>query len=125
LLVRRAELEESLLRGLADSILRTEVIDYAVARMEEALRKRFEDLDAELGHLRQRKQQIEAEIARLVQAIADGQPSQSIMAAIVENVSVRCVGSLTNYWKRVPDHCAPPWTSCEPLLYRASQTFAI
>ncbi len=82
--VRRAELEESLLRGLADSVLQTEVIDYAVTRMEEALRKRFADLDAELGHLRQRKQQIEAEIARLVQAIADGQPSQSIMAAIGE-----------------------------------------
>ena len=72
------------MRGLADSVLQTEVIAYAVTRMEEALRKRFEDLDAELGHLRQRKQQIEAEIARLVQAIADGQPSQSIMAAIGE-----------------------------------------
>ena len=84
MLVRRAELEESSLRGLADSVLQTEVIAYAVTRMEEALRKRFEDLDAELGHLRQRKQQIEAEIARLVQAIADGQPSQSTMAAIAE-----------------------------------------
>jgi len=28
------------------------VIDYAVARMEEALRKRFEELDAELEQLR-------------------------------------------------------------------------
>ena len=78
LLVRRDELEESLLRGLSESVLRTEVIDYAVARMEEALRKRFEELDAELEQLRQRKQQIEAETARLIQAIADGQGSQSI-----------------------------------------------
>ena len=84
LLVRRDELEESLLRGLSESVLRTEVIDYAVARMEEALRKRFEELDAELEQLRQRKQQIEAEIARLIQAIADGQGSQSITAAIGE-----------------------------------------
>jgi hypothetical protein len=84
LLVRRDELEESLLRGLAESVLRTEVVDYAVARMEEALRKRFEELDAELEHLRQRKQQIEGEIARLVQAIAGGQGSLSIMAAIGE-----------------------------------------
>lgn len=52
--------------------------------MEEALRKRFEEVDAELENLRQRKQQIEAEITRLVQAIADGQPSQSIMGAIAE-----------------------------------------
>ena len=84
LLVRRDELEESLLRGLAESVLRTEVVDYAVARMEEALRKRFEELDAELEHLRQRKQQIKGEIARLVQAIAGGQGSLSIMAAIGE-----------------------------------------
>ena len=84
LLVRRDELEESLLRGLSESVLRTEVIDYAVARMEEALRKGFEELDAELEQLRQRKQQIEAETARLIQAIADGQGSQSITAAIGE-----------------------------------------
>lgn len=84
LLVRRDELEENLLRGLAESVLRTEVIDYAVARMEDALRKRFEEVDAELANLRQRKQQIEGELARLVQAIADGQPSQSIMGAIGE-----------------------------------------
>jgi site-specific DNA recombinase len=84
LLVRRDELEESLLRGLSESVLRTEVIDYAVARMEDALRKRFEELDVELEQLRQRKQQIEAEIARLIQAIADGQGSQSLTAAIGE-----------------------------------------
>lgn len=84
LLVRRDELEENLLRGLAESVLRTEVVDYAVARMEDALRKRFEEVDAELANLRQRKQQIEGELARLVQAIADGQPSQSIMGAIGE-----------------------------------------
>jgi len=70
LLVRRDELEESLLRGLAESVLRTEVVDYAVARMEEALRKRFEELDAELEHLRQRKQQIEGEIARFRRLLA-------------------------------------------------------
>src|ERR1700745_3692642 len=75
---------EILLRGLSESVLRTEVIDYAVSRVEEALRKRCEELDAELEQVRQRKQQIEAEIARLIQAIADGQGSQSIMAAIGE-----------------------------------------
>ena len=84
LLVRRDELEESLLRGLSESVLRSEVIDYAVSRMEEALRKRFEELDAELEQLRRRKQQIEAEIARLIHAIADGQGSQSITGAIGE-----------------------------------------
>jgi hypothetical protein len=48
-LVRRDELEEGLLKGLADSVLRIEVIDYAVARMEQALREGHEKLNAELN----------------------------------------------------------------------------
>ncbi len=83
-LVRRDELEQSLLKGLADSVLRIEVIDYAVARMEEALRKGHEKLNAELERMRRRKLQLEAELARLVNAIAEGQPSQSFMTAISE-----------------------------------------
>ncbi len=83
-LVRRDELEQSLLKGLADSVLRFEVIDYAVARMEEALRKGHEKLNAELERMRHWKLQLEAELVRLVNAIADGQPSQSFMTAIGE-----------------------------------------
>jgi site-specific DNA recombinase len=83
-LVGRDELEQSLLKGLADSVLRIEVIDYAVARMEEALRKGHEKLNAELERMRQRKLQLEAELARLVNAIAEGQPSQGFMTAIGE-----------------------------------------
>jgi hypothetical protein len=73
-----------LLKGLADAVLRVEVIDYAVARMEEALRKGHEKLNAELERMRKRKLQLEAELARLVNAIAEGQPSQSVMTAIGE-----------------------------------------
>jgi len=83
-LVRRDELEHSLLKGLADSVLRIEVIDYAVARMEQALRQGHEKLNAELERMRQRRQQIEGEIKRLVNAVAEGQLSQSLMAAIGE-----------------------------------------
>jgi site-specific DNA recombinase len=83
-LVRRDELEQNLLKGLTDSVLRVEVIDYAVARMGEALRQGHEKLNAELERLRQRKQQVEGEIKRLITAIAEGQPSQSLMAAIGE-----------------------------------------
>ena len=83
-LVRRDELEQSLLKGLADAVLRVEVIDYAVARMKEALRKAHEKLNAELERMRQRKLQLESELARLVNAIAEGQSSKSIMEAISE-----------------------------------------
>jgi hypothetical protein len=54
------------------SVLRIEVIDYAVARMEEARRKGHGKLNAELERMRQRKLQLEAERARLVSAIAEG-----------------------------------------------------
>jgi site-specific DNA recombinase len=84
LLVRRDELEESLLRGLAESVLRTEAIDYVVAKLEDALSEEFQNLGAELQRLKQRKQQVEGEISRLVQAIADGQASKSLMTAIAE-----------------------------------------
>jgi site-specific DNA recombinase len=86
-LVRRDQLEQSLLKGLADSVLRVEVIDYAVARMGEALRQGHEKLNAELERMRQRKHQVEGEIKRLVNAIAEGQPSQSLMTAIGERES--------------------------------------
>jgi hypothetical protein len=77
-------LEQGLLKGLADSVLRVEVIDYAVARMEQALRQGHEKLNADLERMRQRKQQVETELARLVNAIAEGQASRSFMAAIGE-----------------------------------------
>jgi site-specific DNA recombinase len=84
LLVRRDDLETRLLQRLSDAVLREEVIDYAVAGIREELQKRFEELNAGLGQMRQRKRQIEGELAKLVQAIADGQPSQSLTAAIAE-----------------------------------------
>ena len=95
-LVRRDELEQSLLKGLADSVLRIEVIDYAVARMEEALRKGHEKLNDELERMRQRKLQLEAELARLVNAIAEGQPSQSFMTAIGERERERELQAISN-----------------------------
>jgi site-specific DNA recombinase len=82
LTIRRDDLEDRLLRGLSESVLRPEAIDYAVDRISQELQQRFESFDSELERLRQRKQQIHSEIARLVQAIAEGQPSQSLMAAI-------------------------------------------
>jgi site-specific DNA recombinase len=84
MLVRRDVLEESLLRGLSEKVLRTQVVDYVVARLEESLRERFAKLDVELESMRQRRQKIEAELSHLVQVIANGQNSESVMAAISE-----------------------------------------
>ena len=84
LLVRRDELEESLLRGLAESVLRTEAVEYTIAKLKDSLREEYRNLDAELTRLRERKRIVEDEISRLVQAIASGQSSKSVMQAIAE-----------------------------------------
>jgi Recombinase zinc beta ribbon domain len=48
LLVRRDDLEERLLQRLSDTVLREEVIDYAIAGVAEELEKRFESLNSRL-----------------------------------------------------------------------------
>jgi hypothetical protein len=58
------------------------VVDYAVAKMEEALSEQYAGLDAELARMRQRKQELDLELKRLTDSIAQGQQSQSIMKAI-------------------------------------------
>jgi hypothetical protein len=52
--------------------------------MEEALRTGHDKLNTELARMSQRKLQLEVELARLVNAIGEGQPSQSFMTAIGE-----------------------------------------
>ncbi len=65
-------------------MLKTEVVDYAVAKMEEALRVQYAGLEAQLARLHQRKQELDLELKRLTDSIAQGQQSLSIMNAIGE-----------------------------------------
>ena len=84
LLIRRDDLEERLLKRLQESVLREEVVDYAVARLGLELEKRQEQLTTELRNLKEEKQRIEMELRNLVEAIAAGNGSPAIMAAITE-----------------------------------------
>jgi len=84
LLIPREELEQRLLRGLQDAVLREDAIDYAVRRMAEELERRHAELNTDLDRLRWRKQEIEAELRRLVQAIAEGRASETVAQAIAE-----------------------------------------
>ena len=84
LLIRRDELEERLLQRLQQAVLREEVIDYAVARLRDELEKRHEELNSGLRSLKEEKQRIEAELKNLVEAIAVGNGSPAVMAAITE-----------------------------------------
>jgi hypothetical protein len=84
LLIRRDELEQRLLRGLQEKVLREEVIEYAVSRLRDELDKAHEELHAGLQGLREEKHRIEAELKCLVETIAVGNGSPTVMAAIGE-----------------------------------------
>jgi site-specific DNA recombinase len=84
LTILRDKLESRLLCGLQEAVLREESIDYMVAGMKAELEGRFTELDEGLSKMRQRKHQLETEIARLVKSIADGNGTQSLTSAIGE-----------------------------------------
>lgn len=90
LLIRREELERRMLRGLQENVLREEVITYAVERLGAELEKHFVQLDSHLETLRERKRQIDTEIRRLVDSIASGEASPSVMAAIAAREHELC-----------------------------------
>jgi hypothetical protein len=83
-LIRRDHLEDQLISGLQDRVLREEAIDYTVAALQEELKRRHESLNAELRFAREERKRIEGELQRLVQSIAEGHGSSAVMAAINE-----------------------------------------
>ena len=86
--IQRRQLEERLLTGLQDRVLRQEFIDYVICGLQEELRQRHEAFESGLKALRDEKQRIEAELKRLVEMIAVGSGSSpTIMAAITERES--------------------------------------
>jgi site-specific DNA recombinase len=84
LTIRRDKLESRILAGLQKEVLREDAVDYVVAGMKTELERRFDELNGTLSGMRERKRQLETEIARLVNAIAGGNGSESIMEAIGE-----------------------------------------
>jgi site-specific DNA recombinase len=82
--IRRNVLETQMLAGLQEKVLHPEVIEYTLQRFEEALIEQMAGLDSELEQMRSRKASLEKEIQNLTDRIATGDPSPSIMAAIVD-----------------------------------------
>ena len=82
--IQRKQLEDRLLSGLQDRVLREEFIDYVIAGLQEELQQRHWEFESGLKALRDEKQRIELELKRLVQMIAVGNGSPTIMAAITE-----------------------------------------
>ena len=82
--IQRHQLEERMLTGLQDRVLRQQFIDYVICGLQEELRQRHEAFESGLKTLRDEKQRIEAELKRLVETIAVGSGSPTVMAAITE-----------------------------------------
>jgi site-specific DNA recombinase len=82
--IQRHQLEERLLAGLQDRVLREEFIDYVISGLQEELRQRHGSLESWLRELRNERARIEGELKRLVEMIATGTGSPTVMAAITE-----------------------------------------
>jgi len=82
LYIRRDDLEELLLGKLQGELLRPEVIDYAVEEFQRQLEVALTSISGDLGGMRQRKGRLEAEISRLVSAVAEAGHSRSMLEEI-------------------------------------------
>jgi hypothetical protein len=82
--IQRRQIEEKLLTGLQEKVLREEFIDYAICGLQEELRQRHDSFESGLKALREEKHRIESELKRLVETIAVGSGSPTVMAAITE-----------------------------------------
>jgi chromosome segregation ATPase len=66
-------------------VLREEFIEYVIYGLRDELRKRHEDLNAELSELREEKRSIEAKLKNLVDTIETKTASPTVMARIAEH----------------------------------------
>jgi site-specific DNA recombinase len=82
--IRRDDLESALLKGLQEKIMKEEVIDYVLERFEAGLLRELHGLQNKMERMNGRKLELEKEIHNLTQALAQGQLSPSIMAAIAQ-----------------------------------------
>ena len=76
--------EERLLAGLQRSILRPEVVDYALQEFERQLCASLADLATGLDRMRQRKEAIQQELDKLIAAVAAVGHSPALVKAINE-----------------------------------------
>jgi site-specific DNA recombinase len=85
LLISRDELEVRLLAGLQKSVLREDMIDYAVKQFERQVQDGISKLDDELARLRKRKAELHEEVNNLAEAVAkSGYQSPALIEKIAE-----------------------------------------
>ena len=89
----RSQLERKILATLQKQVLKPEAIEYVLERFEDEYTKVMQDLNGEMGQMRQRKERLEWEVANLANAIAQGDISPALRAALVERE--RQIGQIT------------------------------
>ncbi|MGB9433949.1 MAG: zinc ribbon domain-containing protein [Candidatus Acidiferrum sp.] len=82
--IRRDDLETAMLSQFQEKILREEVVDYVLEKFESGLLREVENMGSELDRMEGRKRELDGELANLTRALATGQLSPTIMAAIAE-----------------------------------------
>jgi site-specific DNA recombinase len=82
LYIRRDDLEDLLLGKLQSEVLQPEVVDYALMEFQRQLEAALGSLSDDLVGMRQRKTRLEAEVRRLVSAVAESGHSKSLLEEI-------------------------------------------
>ncbi len=82
LLIRREKLEQEILAGLQREVLREDVVSHAVEEFGRKLRARVQATRQDLAEIRQRRQQLKAEIGNLARAIAERGHSSALLSEL-------------------------------------------
>jgi hypothetical protein len=69
---------------LQEKILREEVVDYVLEKFQVGLLNELDNISGKMDRMYSRKRELEAELANLTKALAGGQLSPTIMAAIAD-----------------------------------------
>jgi site-specific DNA recombinase len=82
--VFRRKLEQDLLDGLQEQVMKREAVEYVLAKFEDELIAALAGVGSELEQMRQRKEELEREIGNLAEFVAQGDSSPAIRAALVD-----------------------------------------
>lgn len=75
-------IEQRLFGSLQSAVLRPEAIEYALGEFEQQLAASLSNLDSTIGRMRQRSEEIQAELRNLVMTVASCGPSPALVEAI-------------------------------------------
>ena len=85
LVVRRDRIEQELISGLQREVLREDVASFALEEFKRQLRARLDDTRYHLATMRIKREKLQAEIANLARAVAEGHR----LAALLDELGKR------------------------------------